>query len=505
MKKCNVVFLFLVIVANLLNIGGISAVAAEASNGLNKISVGVQHLLILGKDQSVWSAGSNTQGQLGRPTASYTDGVGQIPSLSNAVDVAAGNLSSLVLTSDSTIFQWRGTDNQPNKITSIRDAIDVEAGASHGVALTREGKVWTWGSNYVGQLGIGSNSSDFSLLTPVQVPNLSDVIEIAAKGDTTLALKKDGTVWGWGSNSYYQFGNGTQQGSNVPIQIVLPRSIKHIYLGTTYVGVIDDQDNVWAWGINSSGQLGDGTQVNRPLPIQIEGLKSIKQLALGNTFGMGLKQDGSMLSWGSNINGQLGDETNVNHLSPSLVHGINKVDSISAGSATSMAVTENSEIFIWGRLMTDAKGGTSNKPVKIEINDSPKQIEPLVAPQALKIKVLNGTSIKLSWDQSLEGNEMLAGYNIYQNDVLVGTTTETNYIINTLNPKMEYTFTIRARDKTGNVSDPSNSVKKKASKQYTYVYNSAGRLISITYESGKKIVYTYDKNGNLIKTTIINP
>ncbi|MBU9709166.1 fibronectin type III domain-containing protein [Paenibacillus sp. AK121] len=491
MKKgiCNFMLCFIIFVSSSLLSSNTSIFAEENLElGLNKISVGTQHFLILGRDHSVWSAGLNDRGQTGRPNIGVMSDLGAVPSVTNAVDIAVGEFHSLVLTADGVILQWPEASNLPTKITSLTDVIAIQAGRDFNVALTKDGFVWTWGVNDRGQLGTGDTKSRTE---PIQVPNLKDVVEIAVKGDTTVVLKKDGTVWGWGSNPFYRIGEGD---SDVPTQLKIPVKVKHIYIGASYAAVIDDQSNVWTWGANSVGQLGDGTKVSKSVPTKIDTLKSVKQLALGNSFGLALKENGTVVAWGGSIYG----------IVPKQIESLSGISSIAAGGSTSMAVSNSSHIYTWGRLM-GSKGGTATVPVEVTIDDLPKQVKPLEAPKSLQIKMLSNTSAKLSWSSPLTGNENSTGYNIYQNNVLVGTTTETNYVINALNSKIEYTFMVRARDSAGNESDSSNLVKKKASKQYTYVYNTTGRLISIIYESGKKIVYTYDKNGNLTKTTIVNP
>ena len=42
---------------------------------------------------------------------------------------------------------------------------------------------------------------------------------IASGGETSLALKSDGTVWAWGSNSFGELGNGSNGNSNVPVEV----------------------------------------------------------------------------------------------------------------------------------------------------------------------------------------------------------------------------------------------------------------------------------------------
>jgi len=77
--------------------------------------------------------------------------------------------------------------------------------------------LWAWGANNSGQLGTGTNDNSN---VPVKVSGLTDVIDIAIGSDGhTMALKSDGTIWAWGSNTTGQLGNGTNDDSNVPVQV----------------------------------------------------------------------------------------------------------------------------------------------------------------------------------------------------------------------------------------------------------------------------------------------
>src|SRR5207253_9513123 len=66
---------------------------------------------------------------------------------------------------------------------------------------------WAWGYNGSGQLGNGTSTSYSAM--PLQVSGLGGVTAIAAGASHSLAVKSDGTAWGWGLNFYGQLGNGT--------------------------------------------------------------------------------------------------------------------------------------------------------------------------------------------------------------------------------------------------------------------------------------------------------
>jgi alpha-tubulin suppressor-like RCC1 family protein len=68
--------------------------------------------------------------------------------------------------------------------------------------------VWAWGDNNTGQLGDGAACGKYCT-TPVQAKGLTGAGWIAGGYVHSLAENTGGSVYGWGSNSYGQLGNGT--------------------------------------------------------------------------------------------------------------------------------------------------------------------------------------------------------------------------------------------------------------------------------------------------------
>ena len=110
---------------------------------------------------------------------------------------------------------------RPSDLTVGKTSVaypQVAAGTDFTVALKADGTVWTWGQNTYGQLGNGVSNG--TVVYPEKIDSLSDIIKIAAAGQTAVALKTDGTVWTWGRNDNGQLGNGTTVSSNVPVQVL---------------------------------------------------------------------------------------------------------------------------------------------------------------------------------------------------------------------------------------------------------------------------------------------
>jgi alpha-tubulin suppressor-like RCC1 family protein len=154
-----------------------------------------------------------------------------------------------------------------------------------------------------------------------------DILAIAAGGQTSLALRADGTVWSWGVNDKGQLGdNVATKYSMTPVQVKaqlgdLP-GMKAIAAGSAHCLALKADGTVWAWGWNSNGQLGDGSTSDRSTAAAVKGgkklgafLKNVKAIAAGGTatilqpsggHSLALVAQGEVFGWGWNVKGQLG-------------------------------------------------------------------------------------------------------------------------------------------------------------------------------------------------------
>ena len=183
----------------------------------------------------MWSWGYNGNGELGDGTnTSRTSPVAVDTSTGVPVvkSIVASDLHTMAAGVDGSIWTWgyngsgqlgRGdtfSSNKPAKITSgLTLAKGLAAGARHSLAVSPSGFVWAWGTNGSGQLGINSTSSSYSPAQTTPVSGVSDWIQVAGGLEHSLALKRDGSIGSWGSNSYGQLGIGNTTPQLVPTQI----------------------------------------------------------------------------------------------------------------------------------------------------------------------------------------------------------------------------------------------------------------------------------------------
>jgi alpha-tubulin suppressor-like RCC1 family protein len=184
----------------------------------------------------VWGTGLN--GELGQGLFgdhSYTPI--QVKGLSNVVSVSADFQEPNALRSDGTIWMWgwnnvgqlgngnTSDQNLPGQILGLTNMIFAgPTGDRDNCAIGADHTVWTWGRNYNGQLGIGTADQNPHPL-PVQVPAFGNggyVVSVQTPDWHSLALRSDGTLWGWGANDHGQLGNGTTNDSYSPTPVLWP-------------------------------------------------------------------------------------------------------------------------------------------------------------------------------------------------------------------------------------------------------------------------------------------
>lgn len=245
------------------------------------VAGGMQHVLYLADNGTVWSWGNNASGQLGADP---------------------GLISSR---------------NQPRQVAGLSNVVAISAGAHHSLALTADGTVLAWGHNIYGQLGQGS--ADSLIWQPTVVATLPPhrIKAIAAGGYHCLALDTTGHVWGWGYNGTGAVGAGnTTTPQPTPVQVTTPSLIRAIAGGGLHSLAITDSGTVLAWGYNASGQLGNGNNSSQSSPVAVSGLANIMTISAGYSHSAASTASGLGYAWGGNACGQLGNGSTIDSSTP---------------------------------------------------------------------------------------------------------------------------------------------------------------------------------------------
>ncbi|KAF2335555.1 fibronectin type III domain-containing protein [Flavobacterium daemonense] len=114
----------------------------------------------------------------------------------------------------------------------------------------------------------------------------------------------------------------------------------------------------------------------------------------------------------------------------------------------------------------DADGNVSEESKNVIVDTLPEDSTPPTAPKNLTAET-SGTTTVLSWTASTD-NVGVTSYEIYIDNSLIGTSTTTTYTVKNLTLGRDYLFSVKAKDKAKNLSEPSNVVKVTTEKEVTY-------------------------------------
>ena len=160
---------------------------------------------------------------------------------------------------------------------------------------------------------------------------------IAAGIAHTCAITPEGGVQCWGNNDYGQLGNGTQKGSNIPVDVIGIGGGTTIVAGGNHTCVLTDGD-VWCWGQNSQGQLGDGSRTDRNIPVKV--LSNVLDITAGLDYTCAIMNYGQVMCWGNNDQGQVADGTRIDRTTPVRAALISSISNVDAGRNQSCGLTD---------------------------------------------------------------------------------------------------------------------------------------------------------------------
>ena len=255
-------------------------------DGVLSVSVGFNFTMAIKTDGSLWAWGrNNTVGSLGDSTSEDRPSPVKIMDGVSSVSIGDGGHTAVIMT-DGSLWTWGWntlgqlgngvTDNRTGVISvpsKIMDGVaSVSLGARFTMALKTDGSLWAWGGNSDGQLGDGTTEDRHS---PVKI--MDGVASFSAGGLHAMAVKTDGSLWGWGRNSFKNnddregmVGDGTTEDRHSPVRIM--DGVLSVSAGLYHTMAVKTDGSLWTWGSNSFGAIGDGTRGrdnNRLLPVKI--------------------------------------------------------------------------------------------------------------------------------------------------------------------------------------------------------------------------------------------
>ena len=346
---------------------GLSSITAVAATKGGTYSGTNFHCVAIRNDSTVWSWGDG--GYLGNGTNNSSYQPVQVVGLTGIIGVSVGYSLTLAVKSDGTVWIWDLSQSLPAQITSLSGIVAVSSGDDHALALKNDSTVWSWGWNLYGQLGNNTGLGNYNE-TPLQVKNVHNIVAIAAGDYYSLALQSDGTVWEWGNNFYYQFGDTTIKGyTPIPTKNRFLSGIKAIAAGNGHSCALDQDSTLWVFGDNVEGDLGDGSMTPKSLPYHLTGLPKAVAIDAGNRNTFFVTGNGELWSSGDNSYFQNCDSSVITVPSLARVNNLSDIAAVAGTIEYTVALTKNGSVLTWGDNSEYELGDTSFATFRIQLSD----------------------------------------------------------------------------------------------------------------------------------------
>lgn len=236
--------------------------------------------------------------------------------------------NTAAILTDGSLWVWgrglrnsgRSKSGNATPVKVMDDVVAVSCDENMAAAVTTDGSLWVWGLLY-NLSGSGYDKTYKYFDTPVKIAD--GVVSVSCDSSNVSFIKSDLSLWIWGENWSGKYGNGTVDGNVLcaadipPVPVPGMDHIISVSCARTHVLALKEDGSLWGWGNNYFSQMGNnragnyikdaGSSYEQPLqtiPIKIMDNVSVATGAFGHT--MAIKQDGTIWGWGENEAGVLG-------------------------------------------------------------------------------------------------------------------------------------------------------------------------------------------------------
>jgi len=204
-------------------------------------------------------------------------------------------------------YQLTNTTPYDIGVTSVKS---IAIGPTQSCSLHEDSSVECWNYNGTGQTTYPNNS-----IAPTNM-NLNGVVKLAAGTLSVCALMNTGTVKCWshlnsdpGPNKLFGvLGTGNQAESLTPVNVVNLNQVIDIAASASsmHTCALLSNATVKCWGVGASGQMGNGANVKANFSPVLANITDVSKIYVASSGTCAFKKDNSLFCWGSNYGGFMG-------------------------------------------------------------------------------------------------------------------------------------------------------------------------------------------------------
>jgi len=299
--------------------------------------------------------------------------------------IVAGRSHALALRSDGTAWGWgNGSSGElgsspygvpaPARVNTLTNVVDVYAGEGASYTKTMDGTLYAQGTNYYGSLGVPNPSSNYYNVydaTPVDAP-LQGARAFSHVWAGALFITAGGQMLGTGYNNNGELGTCSIQAYTYPTTYTVPLPVgatawTNVWLAKlgnpNWAIATADNNYGYAWGKNISGSFGNNSAASTTCATTVQNnylFSAPRAVATGTNFVVWVTGSGSLYSWGA----KQGDLGNSDLLAPVVRGNNNDWTSVAATAyGAGLAVRENGYLYAWGEGSNGELGLGDDPPV----------------------------------------------------------------------------------------------------------------------------------------------
>lgn len=287
--------------------------------------------------------------------------------------MSTGSEQTYAIKTDGTLWAWGSAlygelgngAKKPEKVsTPTQIGTDTNwkfaaGGSARAFFIKEDGTMWSVGTAEGGVLGTNSSAAQ---TTPVQIGTDTDWKFVATSnaGDNydAMAIKEDGTLWGWGKNELGTLGLGNFSAKAVPTQVGTDNDWVTVTIGRNHTLAMKADGSIWGCGEANNGALGNNSGFKKEMVLVAEAADWAKIYAIDNAS-YAIKKDGTLWAWGENSRDILGlqltdgDNTVETVSEPAQVTAVTEtVLAMSGGQYNRVIITGEGEVatkaYAWG-------------------------------------------------------------------------------------------------------------------------------------------------------------
>uniref|UniRef100_H3BDI2 Regulator of chromosome condensation 1 n=1 Tax=Latimeria chalumnae TaxID=7897 RepID=H3BDI2_LATCH len=313
---------------------------------------GGMHTVCVSEKGNVYTFGCNDEGALGRDTSVEGSEMspGKVELKAKVVQVSAGDSHTAALSEDGRVYLWGSfrffnSSSQCPQLETAKQMVKLAPSAQkrswllgsndHLVMLTIDGDLYSCGCGEQGQLGrVAERFSARGGRKGLERLLIPQCIRVKAKGSGrvpfrdvfcgsyfTLAISKEGHIYGFGLSNYHQLGTRSTNSCFTPQNMTSFKNATKSWVafsgGQHHTVCLDSEGKVYSLGRAEYGRLGLGQGAEeKSEPTVIQGLSDVISVACGASVSYAVTKEGHAFAWGMGTNLQLGTGEETDEWSP---------------------------------------------------------------------------------------------------------------------------------------------------------------------------------------------